>query len=111
MRVMGWIDGALSRSDMANESGLGRSRNYQPGEMPLPTKPRPGLRRMHQQMTSETAPSSSQLRTAVLPKRARVEEENKTNETMKDMNETKIGCVKMQDDTHQPDELKSQWGS
>ena len=23
----------------------------------------------------------------------------------------KIWCVKMQDDTHQPDELKSQWGS
>ena len=47
MRVMRWRNGALSGSDLANEPGLGRSRTYQPGEMPLPTKPRPGLRRMH----------------------------------------------------------------
>ena len=56
--------------------------------MPLPTKPRPGLRRMHQEMNSEAASSSSQLRAAVPSKRARVEEEVQTNETMQDLNET-----------------------
>ena len=56
--------------------------------MPLPTKPRPGLRRMHQEMNSEAASSSSQLRAAVPPKRARVEEEVQTNETMQDLNGT-----------------------
>ena len=65
MRVMRWRNGALSGSDLANEPGLGSSRTYQPGEMSLPTKPRPGLRRMHQEMNSEAASSSS--------KRARVE--------------------------------------
>ena len=70
----------------ANEPGLGSSRIYQPGEMPLPTKPRPGLRRMHQEMNSEAASSSSQLRAAVPPKRARVEEEVQTNETMQELN-------------------------
>ena len=48
MRVMRWKNGALSGSDLANEPGLSSSWTYQPGEMPLPTKPRPGLRRMHQ---------------------------------------------------------------
>ena len=71
---------------MANEPGLGSSRTYQPGETPLPNKPRPGLRRMHQEMNSEAASSSSQLRAAVPPKRARVEEEVQTNETMQDLN-------------------------
>ena len=80
MRVMRWRKGALSGSDLANEPGLGSSRTYQPGEMPLPTKPRPnkarpGLRRMHQEMNSEAASSSLQLRAAVPPKRARVEED------------------------------------
>ena len=45
MRVIRWRNGALSGSDLANEPGLGSSRTYQSGEMPLPTKPRPGLRR------------------------------------------------------------------
>ena len=54
--------------------------------MPLPTKPRPGLRRMHQEMNSEAASSSSQLRAAVPPKRARREEEVQTNETMQELN-------------------------
>ena len=85
MRVMRWRNGALSGSDLANEPGLGSSRTYQPGEMPLPTKPRPGLRRMHQEMKSEAASSSSPLRVAVPPKRARVEEEVQTNETMKNL--------------------------
>ena len=31
MRVMRWINGALSGSDLANEPGLGSSRTYQPG--------------------------------------------------------------------------------
>ena len=73
---------ALSGTDLANEPGLGSSRTYQPGEMPLPTKPRPGLRRMHQEMNREVVSPSSQLRAAVPPKRARVEEEVQTNEDM-----------------------------
>ena len=43
---------------------------------------------MHQEMNSEAASSSSQLRAAVPPKRARVEEEVQTNETMQDLNGT-----------------------
>ena len=69
MRVMSWENDALSGSDLANEPGMGNSRTYQPGEMLLPTKPSPGLRRMHQEMNSEAASSSSQLRAAVPPKR------------------------------------------
>ena len=88
MRLMRWRNGALSGSDLANELGLGSSRTYQPGEMPLPTKLRPGLRRMYQEMNSEAASSSSQLRAAVPPKRARVEEQVQTNETMQDLNGT-----------------------
>ena len=45
----------LMGSDLANEPGLGNSRNYQPGEMPMPSKPEPGLTRMHQEMNSEAA--------------------------------------------------------
>ena len=88
MRVMRWRNGALSGCDLANEPGLGSSRTYQPGEMPLPTKPWPGLRRMHQEMNSEAASSNSQLRAPVPPKRARVEEEVQKNETMQDLNGT-----------------------
>ena len=88
MRVLRWRNGALSGCDSANETGLGNSRTYQPGEKPLPTKPKPGLRRMHQEMNSEDASSSSQLRVPVPPKRARVEEEVQTNETMQDLNGT-----------------------
>ena len=80
---------------MRNEPGLGTSRTYQPGEMPLPTKPKPGLRRMHQELTSDAASSSSQLRAAVPSKRARVEEEVQTNETMKNLNETKDKLERM----------------
>ena len=40
-------------------------------------------------MNSEAASSSSQLKTAVPPKRAKVEEEVQTNETMQDLNEAK----------------------
>ena len=94
MRVMRSRNGALSGSDLANEPGLGSSRTYQPGEMPLPSKPRPGLRRMHQDMNSETASSSSQLKAAVPPKRARVEEEVQTNETMQDLNGTIVELEK-----------------
>ena len=47
--------------------------------MPLPSKPKPGLRRMHQEMNSEAASSSSPLRIAVPPKSARVEEGVQTN--------------------------------
>ena len=65
MRVIRWRNGALSGSDSANELGLGSSRTYQPGEVRLPTKLRPGLPRMHQEMSSEAASSSSQMRAAV----------------------------------------------
>ena len=85
MRVMRWRNGALSGSDLANEPGLGSSRTYQPGEMPLPSKPKPGLRRMHQEMNSEAASSSSPLRVAVPPKRARVEQGVQTNQIMQDL--------------------------
>ena len=88
MRVMRWRNGALSGTDLTNEPGLGSSRTYQPGEIPLPTEPRPGLRRMHQEMNSEAASSRTQLRAAVPPKRARVDEEVQTNETMQDLNGT-----------------------
>ena len=54
--------------------------------MLLPTKPRHDLRRMHQEMKNEAASSGSQLRAAVPPKRARVEKEVQTNETMQDLN-------------------------
>ena len=57
-----------------NEHGLGSFRTYQPGEMPLSSKPKPGLRRRHQEMDSEAASSSSPLRIAVPPKRLRVEQ-------------------------------------
>ena len=90
MSVLMWRNGALSGSDSANEPGLGSSKTYQPGEMPLPTKPRPALRRMHPEMNSEAASSTSQLRAPVPPKRARVEEEVQTNETMQDLNGTTI---------------------
>ena len=88
LRVIRWRNGALSGSDLANELGLGSSRTYQPGEMPLTTKPSPGLRKMHQEMNSEAASPSSQLRAAVPPKRARAEEEVQTNETTQDLNGT-----------------------
>ena len=74
MRLMSWRNGPFSGSDLANELGLGSSRTYQPGETPLSTKPRLGLRRMHQEMNSEAASSCSQLRAAMPPKRPRVEE-------------------------------------
>ena len=74
MRVMSWRNGALSGSDLANEPGLGISRTYQPGEMPMPSKPKPGLTRMHQEMNSEAASPISPLRAAVPPKGAKVEQ-------------------------------------
>ena len=85
MRVMRWRNGALSGSDLANEPGLGGSRTYQPGEMPMPSKPKPGLTRMHQEMNSEAASSGSPLRAAVPPKRAKVGQKVQTNQTMQDL--------------------------
>ena len=87
MRVMRWRNGALSGSDLANEPGLGSSRTYQPGEMPMPSKPKPGLTRMHQEMNSEAASSGSPLRAAVPPKRAKVAQKVQTNQTMQDLDE------------------------
>ena len=85
MRVMRWRNGALSGSDLANEPGLGSSRTYQPGEMSLPSKPKPGLTRMHREMNSKAASSGSPLRAAVPPKRAKVEQGVQTNQTMQDL--------------------------
>ena len=89
MRVMRWRNGALSGSDLANEPGLGSSRTYQPGEMPMPSKPKPGLTRMHQEMNSEAASSGSPLRAAVPPTRAKVGQKVQTNQTMQDLDEMK----------------------
>ena len=85
MRVMRWRNGALSGSDLVNEPGLGSSRTYQPGEMPLPSKPKPGLMRKHEEMNSEAASSISPLRIDVPPKRARVEQGVQTNQIMQDL--------------------------
>ena len=85
MRVMRSKNGALSGSDLANEPGLGGSRTYQPGEMPMPSKPKPGLTRMHQEMNSEAASSGSPLRAAVPPKRAKVEQKVQTNQTVQEL--------------------------
>ena len=87
MRVMRWRNGALSGSDLANEPGLGSSRTYQPGEMPMPSKPKPGLTRMHREMNSETTSSGSPLRAAVPPKRAKVTQKVQTNQTIQDLDE------------------------
>ena len=87
MRVMRWRNGALSGSDLANEPGLGSSRTYQPGEMPMPSKPKPGLTRMHREMNSEATSSGSPLRAAVPPKRAKVAQKVQTNQTMQDLDE------------------------
>ena len=84
MRVMRWRNGALSGSDL-EVTGLGSSRTYQPGEMPLPSKPKPGLTRKHQEMNSEAASSGLPLRAAVPPKRAKVEQGVQTNRTMQDL--------------------------
>ena len=80
---------ALSGSDLANEPGLRSSRTYQSGEMPLPSKPKPGLTRMHQETNNEAASSGSPLRAAAPPKRAKVERGVQTNRTMQDLDGTK----------------------
>ena len=87
MRVMRWRNGALSGSDLANEPGLGSSRTYQPGEMPMPSKPKPGLTRMHREMNSEATSSGSPLRAAVPPKGAKVTQKVQTNQTIQDLDE------------------------
>ena len=89
MRVMRWRNGALSGTDLANEPGLGSSRTYQPGEMTVPSKSKPGLTRMHQEMNSEAAWSGSPLRAAVPPRRAKVGQKVQTNQTMQDLDEMK----------------------
>ena len=89
MTVMRWRNGALSGSDLANEPGLGSSGTYQPGEMPMPSKPKPWLTRMHQEMNSEAASSGSPLRAAVPPRSAKVGQKVQTNQTMQDLDEMK----------------------
>ena len=68
LRVLRWRNGALSGSDLAHELGVGSTRTYQPVEMPLSVRPRPGLRSRHQafyqQMSSEAASFTSLLKAA-----------------------------------------------
>ena len=51
----------------------------------MPSKPKPGLTRRHQEINSEAASSGSPLRAAVPPKRAKVEQKVQTNQTMQDL--------------------------
>ena len=51
----------------------------------MPSEPKPGLTRMHQEMNSEAASSGSPLRAAVPPKRAKAEQKVQTNQTMQDL--------------------------
>ena len=51
----------------------------------MPSKPKPGLTRMHQEMNSEAASSSSPLRAAVPPKRVKDEQRVQTNQTMQEL--------------------------
>ena len=53
----------------------------------MPSKPKPGLTRMHREMNSEATSSGSPLRAAVPPKRAKVGQEVQTNQTMQDLDE------------------------
>ena len=55
----------------------------------MPSKLKPGLTRMHQEMNSEAASSGSPLRAAVPPKRAKVGQKIQTNQTMQDLDEMK----------------------
>ena len=60
--------------ERSQEPGVGTAITYQPGEMPLPARPTPGLRStnfFHQEMSREAASSSSQLKAAVPAKGAR----------------------------------------
>ena len=82
MRVMSCRNGALSGSDLVHEPGLGSLRTYQQVRCLCPPS-------LSLEMNSEAASSSSQLRVAVPPERAREEEEVQTNETMQDLNGTK----------------------
>ena len=53
----------------------------------MPSKPKPGLTRMHREMNSEATSSGSPLRAAVPPKRAKVGQKVQTNQTMQDLDE------------------------
>ena len=64
---------------------------------------------MHQELTSNAASSSSQLRAAVPSKRARVEEEVQTNETMKNLNETKGELERMRKTLLRTEEDRDMW--
>ena len=46
--VLRWRTGALSECDLPHEPGVGTTRTYQPGEMLLSNRPRPGLRSTYQ---------------------------------------------------------------
>ena len=67
----------------------------------MPSKPKPGLRRMHQEMNSEAVSSSSPLRIAVPPKRARVEQGVQTNRTMQDLDGMKDELERTREELHE----------
>ena len=53
----------------------------------MPSKPKPGLTRMHREMNSEATSSGSPLRAAVPLKRAKVGQKVQTKQTMQDLDE------------------------
>ena len=53
----------------------------------MPSKPEPGLTRMHRETNSEATSSGSPLRAAVPPKRAKVAQKVQTNQTIQDLDE------------------------
>ena len=63
LRAMRCRYGTLSGSDLALEAELGTARTLQPGEMPLPSRPRPSFRRrqqtIHKDIGSKAASSNS----------------------------------------------------
>ena len=75
----------------------------------MPSKPKPGLTRMHREMNSEATSSGSPLRAAVPPKRAKVAQKVQTNQTIQDLDEMKRSAEKYEegagrdDQKHAPD--------
>ena len=111
--VMGWRNGALSGSNLTHEPGVGTTWTYQHGEMPLPVRPRPDLRSKHrashQEMSSETASSFSQLKAAVRAKRPRLKEEVQTNKTMEHLNESQDELGRVRKTLLRTEEDRDMW--
>ena len=68
MIAMMWRIETISGSDLANEPELNCDRTYQPGELPLPTRPQASLKRMHTEVemhTDETMEDIMEMRCEV----------------------------------------------